>query len=780
MRKLALVSAAFSVAVFLSNYIFPVEWLLYLTAGSFLAGLLTLPLRKRGIFRRLCGAALAAALGFLVFWVNYQMTTVPAQELDGTRVHMEARILTTPEQTRSGSRATVRVSIDGIPHLKAVYYDYSGALLQAKPGDMLSAEVGLRNAGELYGESYDTYKAKGISLICSGKGTPEITPGPAFWLPGVPQWIARDIRERLEAVFPAEHHAFLRALMLGDKSELYEDNALYVAMTRAGFMHVVAVSGMHITFLIGAIQFLFGKRPKDALFCILLVWVFVLVTGSSHSAVRAAFMQTVLLLAPVLKREEDPPTSLSFALAVILLVNPYACAGISLQLSFAAIAGLYFVSGRLSDGLFDREKDPSRLTRLLRYPAGVLASSIGVLVFTIPLTVLHFGYVAVLSFFTNLLGLWAVGLCFCGAYAACLLDFFLPALGSLAGWFVSLVVRYLTALVKGVSAVPFAVVYVNNAAAVFWVAAVYGLFLLFAVLRLRPWLRLLCPLGLSAAALALLIVCVSHTNSTGAAQFAVLDVGQGLCTTAIYGDTTVVVDCGNTYNRKNAGDLAAAYLLSRERHSVNLLVLTHLDSDHVNGVPRLLQYLDVHEILLPVAEDEADRENEALIREAAALTGTQIIPLIPENGLTRAELVTEYAFPSGLTVTLYPVAGENHSNEDSTFIVLSAGEYAMMITGDADAGRESDFARLHGQTLADIDVLVVGHHGSRYSSGEEFLSLFGGKTAVISVGYNPYGHPTDEALDRLYAAGFSVFRTDEDGDVILQEGKEWPKSRSKN
>ena len=108
---------------------------------------------------------------------------------------------------------------------------------------------------------------------------------------------------------------------------------------------------MHIAFLVGMIQLLFGARPASSVFGILLVWFFVFMTGASPSAVRAGTMQTILLMAPVFRRENDGPTSLAAALALILLVNPFSCASVSLQMSFSAMAGMILLAEPLTDAM---------------------------------------------------------------------------------------------------------------------------------------------------------------------------------------------------------------------------------------------------------------------------------------------------------------------------------------------------------------------------------------------------------------------------------------------
>ena len=154
-------------------------------------------------------------------------------------------------------------------------------------------------------------------------------------------------------------------------------------MSRSGFMHIVAVSGMHIAFLVGLIRLLFGSSRRSSIFCISMVWCFTLLTGAGASTVISSFMQTMLLSAPVVYRENDPITSLSAALAVILLRNPFAAASISLQLSFGAMAGIICFSGRIY-GFLRRWIPAKSAFKPLDYIMATAASSIAVMVFVLP------------------------------------------------------------------------------------------------------------------------------------------------------------------------------------------------------------------------------------------------------------------------------------------------------------------------------------------------------------------------------------------------------------
>jgi competence protein ComEC len=119
------------------------------------------------------------------------------------------------------------------------------------------------------------------------------------------------------------------------------------------------------------------------------------------------------------------------------------------------------------------------------------------------------------------------------------------------------------------------------------------------------------------------------------------------------------------------------------------------------------------------------------------------------------------------TVTVYPPLGGDDANELGLALVFTEGGYDILITGDMDSSNERRL--VHTYDIPDVETLIVGHHGSRYSTSEDFLRAVTPETAVISVGRNSYGHPAPDTLARLEKYGISVYRTDLAGNVTISK-----------
>ena len=759
MRKLATGALAFSAAIFLANYAIPNDWLIIPAVLSAVLGTVLALLRRKWL-RPAVLALVCFALGLTEYAVYNRLTAIRAESMDGETLTVSATVVDYPDVYERYCRLRVRVDSGELRSRRAIVYDYDRQLADAAPGLRLRFTARVKSAGTLYGKPYDNYYINGWFYKLRIQGSAERL-GTSADLRLLPVKIRHALCEHIETVFPAETQSFLRALMLGDKQKFYDDDALYVSMSRSGLMHVVAVSGLHIAFLVSVLLFLLGNGKTGATVSILVIWSFVLITGSSKSALRAAFMQSLLLAAPLLRRENDPVTSLSAVLALILAACPFAARSVSLQLSFGAVTGLLCFFRRIYH--FFMPHDHRGLSgKLLRYVAAVASSSLSVMAFTIPLTAVHFGYVPLLAFAANIACLWAVSACFSLAWLACLFSF-LPGIGPLTAWLCTVLVRYIGAAAGCFSALPFSVLYVQTAGSWLWILLSYGLLAFALVYRGKSWLRFGVPTLLSLSVLAGVLLRADWHYRTQDTM-TVLNVGQGQCITAFAGDATFVVDCGNTSTLDNAGELAGEYLLSCGRDRVDVLMLTHLHEDHADGVPRLMELLPVKTLILPEDADDTDRLREKVLA-AAKRHGTEVLALDSDAHVESGRL----------RMDIYWLPGGREENERCLMARLSIGDSDMLITADAPQRMERRLAER--EDLRGIELLIAGHHGSRDACAEALLREAGGGIAVVSVGYNTYGHPAEETLARLRENNYTVYRTDEDGTVEITVGESYGKER---
>ena len=703
MRRLCLFTGGFAAAAGL--YLF----LLHGAPGVLLAALAAvcalLFLLRRPILRRAAVCVLGLLAGFAWCRGYEALFLCPFSALSGETAAFSAQALATPQESSYGQSVSARLTLDGKSCTAVIYFDEAdGEIL---PGSLLSGTAKFTTAQEkhLRGKDYDL--SRGVFLTASCRGPLHAEPGRAsVWL--APAMLAERLRAAIQSAFPSDTASFVQALLLGDKTGLsYADkNDLAIA----GIYHAVAVSGMHVSILLGMILLLCGGNHRLAAALGLPAAVFFIVmTGAPASAVRAGVMQALVLCAPLVRRENDPPTTICAALLVLLMQNPW-----------------------------------SLLSAMLT----ALCCTISSMVFALPITALQFGTVSLAAPVVNVLALWMLSIVFCAGLLTALLALALPAAAGVCAWALSWPVRLVLLIVRSAAKLPFAALYLENGYLIAAAAFLYGLALL---LALRPravrfWqaaaaavLVTACCMGLSCADYALPEAC-----------FSMLDVGQGQCLVSRSGESVSVIDCGGQEDA--SGETAARFLLARGVTQVDRLILTHFDADHCNGVRQLLRRVRVKTLYVPDVSPENNLRTKILF--AAAQAGAEI--RFVTNDLTLSDGMRMFA----------PTGSAEESN--TGLCVLAAGEkYDILVTGDLS--EQAEYRLLSTHDLPHAAVLVAGHHGAATSTSEALLRAIRPEAVLISVGAdNRFGHPADETLRRIEKAGAAVFRTDLSGTITIR------------
>lgn len=748
-------AAMFSAAVALCALLRPDAAVLAVGAGLAVLSVVAFCLRSR-LCRRVAICCLGLCAG-LFWYAGYEAVLLrPALQADGQTVPLCAVARSAPSPTRYGSSVEAEITLEGRHYRAAVYLreDEPDIL----PGDRIccQAELALTNAD--VGADSIYYRARGVVLVAKARSAAAITRAQRMRLRDLPAYAAYAVRQKIAALFPADTKGFVAALLTGQRDGL--DYETKNALSLAGIYHTVAVSGMHVSILLGIILLLCASRRRlAAAIGVPVVVFFVLMTGASASAVRAGCMQVFLLLAPLAGRENDLPTSISVALMLLLAQNPWAAMDAGLQLSFASVAGIVLFSGRLYGlaagwhGLARLLQRKSPFTAMLRVMLTSAACSLAATVFSLPLSAAYFGVVPLLAPLSNALCLWAVTLVFAFGLVVCLAGFVLGELMLGPAWLLGWLVRYILAVARGSAGIPGAALYLENG--YMWALGVlaYVAAVLFAV---RPKLA---ASRLAAACLLLAFgvgMALSYLDyRLPAFVFTALDVGQGQCLIYSSRGRTCVIDCGGTEDE--SGECAARFLQSYGQTRIEALVLTHYDADHVNGVIQLLRRVDVQTLYLPEPSEEPALR--AAIEQQAAQAGCETVYVHEDTELTLGDA----------QIQIFAPVSDDSDNDCGLSVLASCEEYDILITGDMTEKAEWRLMSLH--ELPELSLLVAGHHGAKSSTGSALLAKTRPEAVLISAGEdNPFGHPADETLARIALAGAAVYRTDEQGTITIRGG----------
>ncbi len=755
-RKLVFWSVGFAAAVYcvqaLTDYLWAVCILAILIAAACVIFIL------KGYWKAAVLLVLGALLGvgWTFGYICWDRAHIP-DNITGREYSISVLVTDYSSVTKKGNHVSFQAEIDRVvgvelnrPIRAIVYYPQTRARL--KPGDRMNliAEFTVAEDTESF-DSYTYYKIRGIDFLVFSKEEAIITRCDKVSAKYFHKTLAHAIRNKISTLLPDEQAGFLNALLTGNKANISE--ALKEKMRITGLSHTIAVSGMHVSFLVGLVVLLFGKRYA-AFAAIPIMLVFVLVSGSTPSVMRAFIMQSFLLTAPLIMREADSVTSLFAALFIILLINPYAIGDVGMQLSFASALGIILFSSPFKNFLLTIFK-LNRHTwhgRFISSIVSVLSATGGALAFTLPLIVYYYDTVSLISPISNIVILWAISFLFSLGVAVVGLSFVWFGAAKLIAPAVSLLIRGIYAAVEILSNVPYAAVYGKSVAALAGIAAGYAsVILLYAYIKRKSRTAKYAAPSLAAVCIAMIFIS-AYTPKTSEVDVTVFDVGQGLSFMAEHKSSRVVVDCGG--NRENAGNIVYNKLLEKNARDIDALILTHHHTDHTNGVEMLLSKAKVKQMYIP-ARLGGIPEMRNIIKTAQD-NGTKIYAVDDDMSLHFGDMKVRLIYCGGL----------NKENDTGIAVVITKDEFNTVITGDLE--NDGEIYLLDNNDLPHADVYIVGHHGSKLSSSENFLNEIHPEYAIISVGANNmYGHPEDETLKRLNDHGTYTVRTDKSGTVCF-------------
>ena len=399
---------------------------------------------------------------------------------------------------------------------------------------------------------------------------------------------------------------------------------------------------------------------------------------------------------------------------------------------------------------------PRVLERPLRYVIATLSSSLAVTVFTCPLMAAHFGYVTLLAPIMNILCLWAISFLFVGGFVLCIVGLVLPIPAMWLANILSYLVRYIACVVEYSAKLPITALYMENKYAPWWLVSSYVLFIAYFVIRRHKKLSVLIPSAVCIVLLCGVFWLTDRDMRADPGTISVMNVGNGQCIAVTEGENTVVIDCGSYGVTQKAGSMLSSYLRANGRYDIDYLMLTHLNTDHATGVERLMNLMNVKTIIMPDnAEDTSGDGMLERISAAADENGTSIVYITQDADFTAG----------GIRLSIYESSDLGARDESGIMSTVSISDYDMLVTGDVEKVVERELVREHD--LSGMELLIVPHHGSKYSTSDELLTALRPETAVISTGYNRYGHPTQETLDILEKYNVNVLRTDKLGRIVL-------------
>jgi competence protein ComEC len=623
-----------------------------------------------------------------------------------------------------------------------------------------------------------------IKILESGKGSK-----PLEWV----YWLRNRLFQTLAKVLPEPQASLAQGIILGIRYTI--PTSIKDDFVRTGTAHILAISGVNLSIVAGMLLsigiWLFGRRRYIYIWLALgIIWLYTVLTGMNPPVVRGAIMASLFLTAELVGRQRTAITSLAFAAAIMVGINPQILWDASFQLSFLAMAGLIFLAppfqtlGRKAvNAAMGEEGIGVSLANVTTDSFSVtLAATIAVW----PVIAHYFGIISFAGPLATFLALPALtGIIATGALAGLIGLFALP-IAQAIGWLAWLFISYMLLIVTGFASLPISSIQVGSVApaplVVYYSVLTAAIWLGSNRRRLSPQIskaktRLKSAAGKSSElvsrlpkrwvippllVLAILASVAAATMPDDKLHVSFLNVGEGDAILIQKGNQQVLIDGGPGAQDVTLGLGDRMPFWDR---TIELVVLTHPHSDHLAGLLEVLQRYKVEQVLYPDLDYESPLYEEwlKLIKEknikcTTAQAGQQV-------DLGEGVVITVINLETPLLTSTKSDIDKDIENNGSLVLRLSLNRVSFLLTADIEQEAESKLVAERADLAS--TVLKVAHHGSDTSTTPEFLAVANPRVAVISVGENSFGHPSAEVLKRLEQrlGSENVFRTDEQGTI---------------
>jgi competence protein ComEC len=655
--------------------------------------------------------------------------SVITQHFD-SRIDFIAQVMTDPNTTSNGNYSfTARLlafeTRDEHFALRVPVRIISKSWIEVLPGQMISS----------HGTVLSTQESRVAALLIVDDTLEAITPA-STWAQAL-----GTIRTGLRIHSGlGDAGALIPGMVLGDTSK--QTPEFKNQMKRAGLTHLVAVSGANFaivsSFVLWCMQFLIRRNNYRILATAAALLCFIALVRPSPSVLRAAAMAAVLLSAQMTKRTTDSLPALGFAIAAVVIGDPWQSRDAGFALSVLATAGLLLLAPIIQARLPAHQK-----------LAGALAPPIAAMVFCSPILVALSGYLSPISIIANLLAAPFVAPITIVGFIAALVSPIAPFLTTGLLFVIRIPAGLIAAIARWGSDFPVLTIH-NGVMGFVIVILLVGIIWLFK----KNWKR-------NTAVVVVVILSLTWLQRwpSGEWQIANCDVGQGdSMVINLSHHSAIVIDVGPD---PVAEDKCLRNLGITD---IPLLILSHFHADHVGGLSGLLRSRDVDQVwisnnLQPILEST---------KSLSMLSKSKILTV--QKGLIAqiAGIKFEVLWPENTTRTFASLPGDGSEiNNSSIAMLVTTADWNMFTAGDLELPAQNAILG----AVREVDIYKVCHHGSRYQD-RNLMSALSAQVAVISVGAkNTYGHPAPETIAFLTTLGTQVVRTDTDGAVAITAKK---------
>ena len=608
--------------------------------------------------------------------------------------------------------------------------------------------------------------------------------------------ISNSVKEKIYDLLDKREANLLIGLLLGDDDNIDDD--IEESFKISSLSHILAVSGMQVTYIITAMYIIFnnllGKRKTKIVIIIILIF-YTILTGFSPSIVRASIMGILIMGAGLFYRKNDIWNSIAISLLLMLIYNPFLITNVGLQLSYLGTIGIILLNKtflRIFNKIrFEKYILNRKIINIVSKIIEILTVTISASVVVFPIMLYNFNLFGTYFLITNLLASIIIGPITIFGTVIVIISFVFLKIGKLLSIILEISLNTLV-LVSNFSKLPFSKIYITTPK-MSMIIFYYVLIIFFnyickiynnrnlslTQIRFRNLIALYKykikeiynnkkSRKKFISVLILIVFCFNIYNFfiiKRELKIYFVDVGQGDSTFIVTPkNETILIDGGGSLGTDfDVGESTLLpYILDRGYKKINLMFVSHFDQDHIGGLFKILEELKVEKVC--ISKQEEDSENYQKFLNIVKEKDIQVLVVkIGDKIVLDNNLYFNVLWPKDKQIE------ENKLNNNAIVMKLNYNNFSMLFTGDIEKKAEEEILETYKNSkILESDILKVAHHGSKTSTTDEFLSRVKPKIALIGVGKdNMFNHPSNTTIEKLEKMDIKIYRTDLNGEISI-------------
>ena len=595
--------------------------------------------------------------------------------------------------------------------------------------------------------------------------------------------LSENLKQKANNILPQEIASIFIGIILGDTTEISEE--VIENFRNANMSHILAVSGMHMSYLILLATQIIGKivgKKQSYYISIILIIEYMFLTGFSASIIRAGIMGIILISSKIFYKNNDVLTNIAISALIILLKNPYTILDLSFQFSYGGTIGIILFQKFISKNFLEKIIKSKKIIE-------IISVTISAQIIILPISIIQFNKLNIYFILTNLIIGFIIG-----PVMACGFIFLITLIinvktAQIFSIILQIAIKTLI-LTSQIAKLPYSNIYLptpNFIQIIIYFLSIHIFMFIYyiyntknktqTVKRFRNIISMIkfylkyrmTPKTKSRTKIiSIIIIALIMVMQIIPKDLKVyfVDVNQGDSTFIVTpkGKTILIDGGGSSYTNVGKNTLLP-YILDRGYTKIDIAIISHMDLDHCDGIIYLMDKIKIKKIIIGKQYEESDNYKRFVKLAKEKRIEVKIVEA-GENINIERNVNLDILWPDSKNKI-----SENAINNNSLVFKLKYKKYSILFTGDIEEIAEKTILERYKNMLQST-ILKVAHHGSKTSTTPEFLKAVKPRYALIGVGKNnKFGHPSENTIKKLKEMKVKIFRTDELGEITIKMNK---------